>query len=501
MKKAVWVSCLVLGINLIGLSFFHFERHAIAQTVAPAVVQIELEPVVSGLTRPVFITNARDGSNRLFIVEQPGRISVLQPGSSTPTLFLDITARVRSTDNEQGLLGLTFHPAYASNRRFFVNYTRQTDGATVIAEYQASSVNANVADTAEKVILIIPQPASNHNGGMIEFGPDDFLYIGMGDGGLANDPNNRAQNINDLLGKILRIDIDQRTLQTEYASPGDNPFFGALAGRDEIWAYGLRNPWRFSFDTETGDLYVGDVGQNVVEEVDIVRKNGNYGWRVLEGTRCTGNGPASCAALGFIPPILEYDHSGGRCSITGGYVYRGSQSSLPFGSYVYADFCSGEIFLWVNNSQQLLLDTNLSVSSFGEDEAGELYVVSLGGSIYRIKSTTPLPPPSFTIRDLQVRKRGGGKVINPVTVRENGKKFEIVVFESSPVPVSDSVGASVFVNGVQLNTEYTTSEVGTPVFVARLKRGTLAAPGTLTVEVVRTNGARSNQINLAVLTE
>ena len=502
MKKALWVFCLMVLLSLIGSSVYRFENRVKAQEIAPAAIQIELAQLVSGLTRPVFITNAHDGSNRLFIVEQTGSIKVLQPGSSTPSVFLDISSKVRSTDNEQGLLGLTFHPFYASNRRFFVNYTRQPDGATVIAEYQTSTGNANVADTTEKIILTIPQPAANHNGGMIEFGPDGFLYIGMGDGGLSNDPNNRAQSINDLLGKMLRIDIDQRTLQTEYASPGDNPFFGALPGRDEIWAIGLRNPWRFSFDRLTGDLYVGDVGQNFVEEVDIVTKNGNYGWRVLEGTRCTNNGPASCTALGFIPPILEYDHSGGRCSITGGYVYRGTQNSLPLGSYVYADFCSGEIFLRINNSQQLLLDTNLSISSFGEDEAGELYVVSLGGSVYRINSTTPPPPPSdFTISGAQVRKRGGGKVINPVTVRENGKKFEVVVLEASTIPVSDSVGASILVNGIQLNTEYTTSDIGTPVFVSRLKRGMLAAPGTLTIEVIRLNGAHSNQITLPVLVE
>jgi glucose/arabinose dehydrogenase len=503
MKKVALVSCLMLLTSLIGLSLSCFEKRVEAQEIAPAAIQIELEQVVTGLTRAVYVTHARDGSNRLFIVEQTGRIKVLQPGASTPTVFLDISAKVRSTGNEQGLLGLTFHPFYASNRRFFVNYTRQSDGATVIAEYQTSASNANVADTAEKVILTIAQPFENHNGGMIEFGPDGFLYIGMGDGGSGNDPGNRAQSINELLGKILRIDIDQRTLQNEYASPVDNPFFGALPGRDEIWAYGLRNPWRFSFDRLNGEHYVGDVGQKVVEEVNIVAKNGNYGWRVLVGTNCTGNGPASCTAPGFIPPIFQYTHAGGRCSITGGYVYRGTQNSLPVGSYIYADFCTGEIFLWMNNTQMLALDTSLSVSSFGEDEAGEIYVVSLSGTIHRINSTLPPPPPpsTFTINTALVRKRGGGKVINPVTVRENGKKFEVVVLESSSVPVSASIGASVFVNGVQMNTEYTTNEVGTPVFVGRLRRGTLATPGTLTIEVVRTNGERSNQITLPVLNE
>ncbi|MEW6125858.1 MAG: PQQ-dependent sugar dehydrogenase [Acidobacteriota bacterium] len=500
MKKVVLFSCLILMVSL--MNPLADANKINAQAVAPAATQIELEPVVGGLSRTVYITHSRDGSNRLFILEQAGRILVLQPGASTPTVFLNISAKVLSTGNEQGLLGLAFHPAYSLNRRFFVNYTRQTDGATVIAEYQASAADANVADLTEKVILTVAQPAANHNGGMIEFGPDGYLYIAMGDGGSANDPNNRAQSIDDLLGKILRIDIDQRTLQTEYASPGDNPFFGALPGRDEIWAYGLRNPWRFSFDRLTGQLYAGDVGQGAIEEVDIIAKNGNYGWRVFEGTRCTGLGPASCMTSGFIPPIFEYTHTGGRCSVTGGYVYRGMQSTLPLGSYVYADFCSGEIFQWVNNQQELLLDTGLLISSFGEDEAGEIYVVALSGAIYRIKGTVQPPPTTeFTITQALVRKRGGGKIIQPITVRANGKKFEAVVFENSAFPIEASVGASILVNGVQLNTEYTTSDAGTPIFVGRLRRDMLAAPGILNIEVVRANGTRSNQLKLDVINE
>lgn len=354
-----------------------------------------------GLSSPLYVTHARDGSNRLFVVEQPGRILVLRPGAPTPTVFLDITARVLS-GGERGLLGLAFHPDYASNRRFFVNYTRQPDGTTVIAEYQASFSDPDVADPTETVLLIMLQPFANHNGGMIEFGPDGFLYIGAGDGGSGNDPDNRAQNINELLGKILRIDIDMPSPPAPYSSPPDNPFFGSTPGRDEIYAVGLRNPFRFSFDRETGELIVGDVGQGEREEIDLVTLGGNFGWRVFEGTRCTGLGPASCSAAGFIDPIAEYDHSGGRCSITGGYVYRGPRGTLPVGAYVYGDFCTGEILqlhpVASGAPQTLLLDTTLNIASFGEDEAGEIYVVGLGGTVHRIAAA---PPP-------QSMRSGGG---------------------------------------------------------------------------------------------
>jgi len=344
-------------------------------------VRIDLEPfIASGLNQPVYLTNAHDGTNRRFVVEQPGRVSVMQPGSSMRMTFLDITGRVLS-GGERGLLGLAFHPQFASNRRFFVDYTRRPDGATVIAEYRVSTSNPNVAETSETVLLLIPQPYENHNGGMIEFGPDGYLYIGMGDGGSGNDPQNRAQNPNMLLGKILRIDVDRG------AAPSTNPYADGSAGRPEIYAIGLRNPWRFSFDRATGQLYVGEVGQDEREEVDIVTAGGNYGWRVLEGTRCTNLGPASCSAPGFIAPIAEYDHSSnGRCSITGGYVYRGAQQSLPYGAYVYGDYCSGEIFMLRAGVQSVLTGTPLSITSFGEDESGELYVVGQGGSVFRIKN-------------------------------------------------------------------------------------------------------------------
>jgi hypothetical protein len=345
------------------------------------------------------VSSARDGTNRLFIVEQPGRIDVLQPGATTPTVFLDITGKVLS-GGEQGLLGLAFHPDYAVNRRFFVNYTRQPDGATVVAEYQASPSDPNTADPLETTLLIIPQPFANHNGGMIEFGPDGFLYIGMGDGGSGNDPDNRAQNIEDLLGKMLRIDIDHSSGTQAYSSPSDNPFVGS-SGRDEIYAVGLRNPFRFSFDRATGPLFLGDVGQSAREEIDIITRGGNYGWRVFEGTLCTNLDPGLCNSAGFVDPIAEYDHSGGRCAILGGYVYRGARSTLPAGAYVYGDLCTGEIlqlFPATNaGTQTVRLGTSLSISSFGEDEAGEIYVVGLGGTVDRITSSPPPPPCSYTI--------------------------------------------------------------------------------------------------------
>ncbi len=359
-----------------------------AQAGPSAVTAFQLQPVVTtGLTSPVFVTNARDGSNRLFIVERGGIIKVLQPGQTTPTEFLNITTRVLSSGGEQGLLGLAFHPQYKINGRFFVYYTRQTDGAIVIAEYHASSADPNVADTTETVILgPIPHPVeNNHNGGMIAFGLDGFLYAGTGDGGSGNDPPNNGQNINALLGKVLRIDIDHPNGLVPYSSPPSNPFVG-IAGADEIFAYGFRNPWRFSFDRLTGQLYLGDVGQSAREEIDIVTLGGNYGWRIMEGTICNPafNGGVCTPPSGHIPPIAEYDQAGPRCAITGGYVYRGPISTLPAGTYVYADFCTGEIFSLAGGVQTLLLDTSRLISSFGEDEAGELYVVGLGGTVERI---------------------------------------------------------------------------------------------------------------------
>jgi hypothetical protein len=350
----------------------------LAAAIPADALAVKLAPLLTGLRNPVFLTHAGDGSGRLYVIEQPGVIRVLGPGAAAATVFLDIEARVLD-GGERGLLGLAFHPGYAGNGRFFVNYTRDPDGATVIAEYRRSA-NPLVATTAETVLLVVAQPFANHNGGMIAFGPDDLLYIGMGDGGGSNDPGNRAQNTSELLGKILRIDVDGGL---PYAIPPDNPFAGGTAGRDEIYAVGVRNPFRFSFDRGTGQLFVADVGQGSREEIDVVSRGDNLGWRVFEGTRCTGL-DARCDEAGFTPPIAEYVHTAGRCSITGGYAYRGSRRTLPDGAYVFGDFCSGEVFMLVGGVQRLLLDTTLGISSFGEDEAGELYVVGLGGSVHRL---------------------------------------------------------------------------------------------------------------------
>jgi len=364
-------------------------------TLAPAA--ISTQPVLTtGLSSPLYVTSAHDGTNRLFIVEQTGKIKVLQPGAAAATDFLDVSAKIVS-GGERGLLGLAFHPQFKINGSFFIDYTRTGDGATVIAEYHASPTNPNVADTNERILLTVSQPFANHNGGMIEFGPDKYLYIGKGDGGSGNDPGNRAQSIDDLHGKILRLDIDHLNGAIPYSSPPDNPFFGATPGLDEIFALGMRNPWRFSFDRGTGQLYVGDVGQASWEEVDLVTLGGNYGWRVFEGNHCTNNDPALCSnPNNYIFPILEYGHTLGRCSITGGYVYRGPKNTLPAGTYVFGDYCTGEIFTPNGSAPMVLLDTSFNISSFGEDEAGELYVVDLNGGVYRLVSDAA-PPCSFTL--------------------------------------------------------------------------------------------------------
>ena len=372
----------------------------------PAAAQVQLVQVASGLASPVFVTGAHDGTQRLFIVEQAGVIRVMPIGGSGMATFLDIRSKIRS-GGEQGLLGLAFHPFYSSNRRFFVYYTRATDGAIVVAEYQASAGNRDAAETAERILLTIPHPTNtNHNGGMLAFGSDGYLYIGVGDGGSGNDPPNNAQNKEVLLGKILRLDVDARVGGLEYGIPISNPFFGGIAGRDEIFAYGMRNPWRFSFDRATAQLWVADVGQGAREEVNTpIVNGGNYGWRIYEGTACTNIDRALCTPANYLFPTFDYSHTGGRCSITGGYVYRGTSGSLPTGTYLYGDFCTGEIFTWSGGEQRLLLDTTLAISSFGEDDAGEIYVVDLNGSVSRIANGGGEASASMTSRPLRSRPR------------------------------------------------------------------------------------------------
>ena len=378
----------------------------------PALAAVQLVPVLSGLSSPVFVGHAGDGSNRLFIVEQPGVIRVRQPGASSASVFLDIRSKI-AAGGERGLLGLAFHPQYASNGRFYVDYTRVADGAIVIAEYRVSA-DPNVADaTTERVLLTIPHPTfANHNGGMLAFGPDHLLYIGVGDGGSGNDPPNNAQNLEVLLGKILRIDVDRAdpTAGTPYAVPADNPFVNA-PGRDEIFAYGMRNPWRFSFDRVTGVQWVADVGQGTREEVDMpIVKGGNYGWRVYEASECTGNDPSLCDPSRYRFPIFDYPHTGNRCSITGGYVYRGAQAAVPGGTYVFGDYCSGEILAWNGKTQSVLLPTALNIASFGEDEQGEIYVVALQGSVSRLAAQTPCTYAIAPVRETFAAGGGGGNV-------------------------------------------------------------------------------------------
>jgi glucose/arabinose dehydrogenase len=302
------------------------------------------------------------------------------------TPFIDIRSRVAG-GGERGLLGLAFHPSHASNRRFFLSYTRTSGGQlqSVIAEYQASAADPNTADTAERVVLTVDQPFDNHNGGQIQFGPDGYLYIGLGDGGSGGDPHGNGQNLGTLLGKLLRIDVDSTQ---PYAVPPDNPFVGQGGARAEIWALGFRNPWRFSFDPTTGRLFAGDVGQGSFEEVDIVVKGGNYGWNVMEGLHCFSP-PTGCNTSGLELPIAEYDHTEG-ISITGGYVYRGTLIPELAGRYVFGDFGSGRVWQLTEGTagtwtRALLLDTSLNISSFGRDAAGEILVVDYNGGVYRLR--------------------------------------------------------------------------------------------------------------------
>jgi glucose/arabinose dehydrogenase len=361
---------------------------------APTDAHIKLRLIASHLSMPVYATGANDGSNRIFIVEKTGKIKILLNGVVRSTPFLNISSEV-SKGSEQGLLGLAFHPGFKTNHKLYVNFTNLA-GDTIIREYRVSSSNPNVVATSTKRrILGISQPFANHNGGMLAFGPDGYLYIGMGDGGDAGDPGNRAQDTNQLLGKMLRIDINHTMPNAAYRNPSTNPYVG-IAGRDEIWQIGLRNPWRFSFDRTTGDLWIGDVGQGKYEEVDraIRTSSGagrgvNWGWRVLEGTHCYLP-PSGCSTSGKTMPLLDYDHGGGRCAVTGGYVYRGSAIPLLRGGYVFGDYCSGEIWVVASSASApvgkvRLLDTSLLISSFGQIGGGELVVTDLNGRVYRLE--------------------------------------------------------------------------------------------------------------------
>ncbi len=379
---------------------------------------IVFTPVITGLTQPVFVTGAGVGSNRLFVVQQPGQIRIFQNGSLLSTPLLDISGVSGFTHaaSEQGLLGLAFDPHYATNRYFYVTYTITTGNSTFpyavrLVRYQTSATDANAADPASAfIILTTPKKWTNHNGGMIAFGPDGYLYWGTGDGGSAGDPDNNAQNIHRLLGKMLRLDVDSTPPAGQtYVIPPTNPFFGNSDStvRQEIWSYGLRNPWRWSFDRSTGDLYIGDVGQNRQEEIDFQPASAsavrNYGWHVLEGTLCYSPSTGCVKPAHYIAPVSTYNHGTNEsigCAVTGGYVYRGSASPLLQGIYFFGDYCSGRVWGLVDNSgtwsRKLVAATPYNISSFGQDEAGELYVVDHGaGRVLRISQPSIVTAPAF----------------------------------------------------------------------------------------------------------
>ena len=341
-----------------------------------------------GLTN---LTQPAAGDDRLFVTEQSGRILAFTNDQDVgeAQVFLDIRDNVNDSGSEEGLLGLAFDPRYDENGYFYVYYSASGPRRSVVSRFQLSADGQTVDTGSELVILEIEQPYRNHNGGQLAFGPDGFLYVGLGDGGAAGDPMGHGRNTRTLLGSILRIDVSESTPETPYTIPADNPLLDDSDARPEIWAYGLRNPWRFSFDRETGQLWTGDVGQNTLEEVDLVERGGDYGWNTLEGTRCFSP-RSSCDASGTVPPVWEYPTGEEGCSVIGGYVYRGERIPSLRGAYVFGDYCSGKIWAIRYDGQEvtehlLLADTDLRIASFGQDRNGALYVLSQDSGIYRLR--------------------------------------------------------------------------------------------------------------------
>jgi glucose/arabinose dehydrogenase len=366
-----------------------------ANTVLPGATTVALEVVVEGLQQPLFVTHAGDGSGRIFVLEKRGIVHLLEGNALAPTPFLNIEDRVRSSGFEQGLLGMAFDPNFVESGFFFVYYTDQS-GATLLSRFAVDGSEADQADPAsEFLVLSMEQPAANHNGGMIAFGPDGYLYVGPGDGGGANDRFNHGQNPNTLLGAMLRLDVTSNP-DVPYTVPDDNPWVEAqLNGSevlDEIWAIGLRNPWRFSFDRVTGDLWIADVGQNRIEEINWTHSDSggglNYGWPIMEGSECFQ--AATCETTGLELPVIEYGRQSPHCSVTGGYVYRGEAYPSLAGVYFYSDYCSGYVWAAVpaedgTVTSYEVLQSGFQVTSFGEDEAGELYLTDFtNGAVYRI---------------------------------------------------------------------------------------------------------------------
>lgn len=422
------------------------------------------EVFASGFSYPVQVTHAGDGSGRLFVVEQTGKIRIIKNGAVLTSPFLDLSASVACC-GERGLLGLAFHPYYPSNGYIYVDYTRKSDGATVIARYTRDAANPDIINPVSALtMMVIPQPYSNHNGGQLLFGKDGFLYIGMGDGGSGGDPQNFAQNINSLLGKMLRIDVDHGT---PYAIPLSNPYVGR-DGLDEIWALGLRNPWRFSFDRLTGDLYIGDVGQNLWEEVDYqgfgTPGGVNFGWRCREGAH-DYNFSGDCPTLLLTDPIAEYPHGIGY-SVTGGFVYRGERYPSIAGRYFYGDFSTGNIWSLYKTSQnpltwsapELELEGVFNISAFGEDEVGEIYVVNYyQGQIHRLSdANAPALDLSGSKKTISTPIADPGEVVTyTITISNTGTLMDTIATITDTIPagltyVSDSITAT---NGTVNDTE------------------------------------------------
>jgi glucose/arabinose dehydrogenase len=388
----VWILALVLLV--VPAVIAQEDEIIINRETAPDPDVFTLEWVAAGLQNPLYLTPAGDGSGRLFVLEQSGRIWILEDGQLSAEPFLDLSDKV-SQDvlrgySERGLLGLAFHPNYAENGYFYVNYTdANAEHTTRVERYSVSEADPNRADSESGLTLFtIGQPYANHNGGHLEFGPDGYLYISVGDGGAANDPLAAGQNSGTLLGTMMRIDVDSGS---PYGIPDDNPFYSDPMFAPEVWAYGLRNVWRFSFDRATGDLYLADVGQNQWEEVNFEPADSpgglNYGWVAYEGThRYRGPEPQGEVVM----PFAEYQHSGGNgCSVTGGYIYRGEAIPDLQGVYLFSDYCSGRVWgsyrdMDGNWQTQIMHESQMQISSFGQDEDGELYLINYGGAIWRI---------------------------------------------------------------------------------------------------------------------
>ncbi len=406
--------------------------------------------VAAGLDAPVFLTAPAGDHHRLFVLEQNlARIRIIKDGVLLPNAFLDVSGVVL-TGGERGLLGLAFHPNYASNGRFFIYYTRKPDGAVAVARYVVSA-NPDVADAASALVLLTQTKSfDNHNGGTCAFGPDGMLYLGLGDGGSANDPNCNAQNLSTLLGKMLRIDVDSAS---PYAIPPTNPFVGTLGARGEIWARGMRNPYRFTFDRGTGELWIGDVGQGAREEVDVQSASSvggeNYGWKMVEGTKCNSSsacptGTPTCTSSVLTAPVWEYSHGSGDCAIIGGAVYRGCAIPGLQGAYFFADYCSARIWSlrWSGGAVSNVIDRTAElhpagglsidlVSGFGEDADGELYILDLGGEVFRVVANAPAPA-----TDLGFGKVGGnGRVpqMSACGLLDQGHASVVRVREAPPL--------------------------------------------------------------------